>query len=159
MLFRDVKQGYPVYMFNRKDVDVKVGKVTNSPLPHFDPKTGTAKMVVDLNIEIDGNVMSYVFDDTCEVGYYNDMVISMNKDSILREIERVKSQSEEALKMVDYHKEAVAKCNQLMKDYSPEFRERTEATERMNALEGKVDKLTDTLAKLIGKFDKERREL
>lgn len=159
MLFRDVKQGYPVYIFNRKDVSVKVGKVVNTPVPNFDVKMGSSKMVVDLSVDVDGKITSYVFEDTSEVGYFNDYVISVNRDAVLREIERVKNQSEEALKMVDYHKGAVIKCNDLMKEYSPEFREKTEASERMNALEGKVDKLTEALSKLIGKFDKERSTL
>lgn len=156
MLFRDVKQGYPVYIFDRKDVSVKVGKVTNSPLPHFDVKMGTNQMVVDLNVETDGHTVSYVFADTGEVGYANELVISVNKEAILREIENVENQAEEALKMTDYYKDAVKKCKELLKVYSQEYKERTEAAERMTALENKVDKLVESFSSLVGRMDKER---
>ena len=156
MQFRDAKQGYPVYVFDRKTVAVNVGKVTNTPMPHFDSMAG-GRMVVDLNVDVDGLSSMYVLDEGSEVGYAGEKVVSVGKDAILREIERVKNQSEDALKMVDYHKEAVTKCNQLMKEYSPEYKERTESNERMQALEEKVSKLTDALSEMLGKLERNER--
>lgn len=156
MLFRDSKAGYPIYLFNRKDVSVMTGKITNVSLPHFDAKMGASKMVVDIDVMTDGKATSYVFDDSGEVGYVGDSVISINRDAILREIERVKNQSDEALKMVDYHRDAIGKCDKLLKEFSPEYKQRIENTERMNTLENKVDKLTDALTALVAKIDKEK---
>lgn len=146
-----------MYLFDRKNIEVKVGSVTNSPLPHFDPKGGMGKMVVDLDIEIDGKTSSYILDDTGEVGYHGDIVISGEKDYIFREITRLKNQSEEALKMVPYHEEAKRKCEALMKEFSSEYKERSESTERMNALEQKFDRLSESLASVIDML-KERKD-
>lgn len=156
MQFRDSKQGYPIYVFDRKALEIKVGKITNTPMPHFDSMAG-GKMVVDINIEIDGISTQYVMEEMAEVGYAGEKVVSVSKDAILREVERVKNQSEDALKMNDYHKEAVTKCNQLMKEYSPEYKERTETSERMSALEDKVGKLTDALSELLNKMERNER--
>ncbi len=156
MLFRDSKTGYPIYILDRKDVSVRTGKITHVSMPHFDAKIGNSKMVVDIDVDIDGKATSYVFDDAGEVGYVGDYVITINRDAILREIERVKNQSDEALKMVEYHRDALAKCDKLMKDFSPEYRQSAENTERMNTLENKVDKLTDALTALVNKIDKEK---
>lgn len=149
MLFRDTKQGYPIYMFNRKDISVKIGNVTNVSIPHFDPKGAIGKMVVDVDIDVDGNVTSYVLNDTDEVGYSGDMVISADKECILREVTRQMKQSEDALKMMSYHEDAKRKCEELMKEFSSEYKERSESTERMTALESKVDKLTESLASMM----------
>lgn len=156
MQFRDAKQGYPVYVFDRKNVEVHVGKITNTPMPHFDSMAG-GRMVVDLNVDVDGSASMFVLDEGSEVGYAGEKVVSVGKDSILREIERVKNQSEEALKMVDYHKDAVDKCTKLMKEYSPEYKERTESTERMMALEDKVSKLTEALSDMLTKLERNER--
>lgn len=157
MLFRDSKSGYPIYILNRKDVSLQTGKITNVSLPHFDTKMSSAtKMVVDIDVMADGKTTSYVFDDSGEVGYVGDCVISINRDAILREIERIKNQSDEALKMIDYHRDAIGKCDKLLKEFSIEYKERLETTERMTTLENKVDKLTDALTALVNKIDKEK---
>lgn len=145
-----------MYLFDRKDVEVHVGKITNAPMPHFDTMAGN-KMVVDLNVEVDGTSSMFVLEEGSEVGYSGTKVIAIGKDAILREIERVKNQSEEALKMVDYHKEAVERCTQLMKEYSPEYKERTESNERMVALENKVGELTEALSVMLKKLERNER--
>ena len=156
MLFRDSKSGYPIYILNRKDVSLQTGKITNVSLPHFDAKMSATKMVVDIDVMVDGKSTSYVMDDSGEVGYVGDCVISINRDAILREIERIKNQSDEALKMIDYHRDAIGKCDKLLKEFSVEYKERLENSERMNTLENKVDKLTDALTALVNKIDKEK---
>lgn len=157
-MFRDVKQGYPVYLFDRKEVAMRVGKVTSVGMPHFDAKVGASKMVVDLTVEADGKSVAYVMDECGEVGYVGDMVVAVGMEAVLREVARVKNQSEEALKMEEYHRGAVARCEEIMKEYSTEYRDKAEATERMSTLEGKVDKMADMLSALMGKMDQERRE-
>lgn len=154
MYFRDVKAGYPAYIFDRKAVEVKTGKVRNAPMPHYEDRfPGSGKMVVDLDVEVGGEVMPFVMEESSEVGYVGDLVVTVTKDAVVREVERVKNQSEDALKMVDYHKEAVAKCAGLLKELSPEYRERTESAERMENLEGKVDRLARTLEAMLEKME------
>lgn len=132
-----------------------MGKVTNTPMPHFDARM-SGRMVVDLNVDVDGRVMPFVLEECSEVGYADDLVVSVGLEPILREVDRVENQSAESLKMVDYHKEAVEKCEALKKKYSPEYKERTENSERMAKLEDKVDKLADAMAELVGDLRKER---
>lgn len=144
MLFRDAKQGHVVYVLDRKEIQIKSGKITNTPMPHFD-NNFTGKMVVDVNVDIDGRIMQYVLDDTSEVGYVGDMVVSVNIDDILREVERIENQSEDSLKMVDWHKEAVVRCKQLRKEYSQEYKDRAEATERMDSMEKQITKMYNML--------------
>lgn len=127
----------------------------NTPMPHFDARM-SGRMVVDLNVDVDGRVMPFVLEECSEVGYADDLVVSVGVEAILREVDRVENQSAEALNMVDYHKDAVEKCEALKKEYSPEYKERTEANERMTNLEGKVDKLADAMTELLGKLNQER---
>lgn len=152
-MFKDAKQGYSIYMLNRKDISVSCGKITNMPIPHFDNRIGAAKMVVDLNVECNGKTTNYVVDDTAEICFAGDIVITMNRECILREIESIKATSESAIKMMDYHKDALVKCDALLKEYSPEYKERSEYSERIIDIESKVDKLTNAVATLVSKLE------
>ena len=154
MQFKDTKQGYPVYVIDRKDVTVAVGKITNSPMPHFDNHfPGAGKMVVDLVIDYDGKTGTYVMDDSAEVGYAGTLVITANRECVTRELESIKSNSEQALSMMDYHKDAVEKCEKLMKEYSPEYKERSAFNERLDGLENNVEKLTKSVSALLEKME------
>lgn len=154
MQFKDVKQGYPVYVIDRKDVTVMVGKITNSPMPHFDNNfPGVRKMVVDLAIEYDGKTGTYVMEDSAEVGYVGTLVITANRECVTREIESIKSNSEQALSMTNYHKEAVEKCEKLMKEYSPEYKERSAFNERLDGLENNVAELAKSVSELVNKME------
>lgn len=154
MQFKDTKQGCPIYILDRKAVTVTTGKVTNAPLPHFDPKCPSAsKMVVDLNVEADGNTTTYVLDDTAEIGYVSNLVITANRECVTRELESLRTQSEEALKMTAYHRDALAKCETLLAEYSPEYKQRSQYTERLDGIEHRLDLLGQSITKIIEKIE------
>lgn len=153
MQFKDTKLGYPIYIIDRKAVTVTTGKVTNSPLPHFDPKCPTSKMVVDLSVETGGSSATYVLDDTAEVGYVGNLVITADRDNVTRELECIKSQCEESIKMEPWNHEAVAKCDKILQEYSPEYKQRSEYSERITSLENKFDRLNEAITQIIKKLD------
>ena len=146
MQFKDAKCGSTILIFDRNEIAVKSGKITNNPMPHFDPKCpAMSKMVVDLNVEVDGTSTTYVMEDNAEVGYVGNTFLTINRECLLREVESIKAQSEQALKMVDWNKSAVKKCDNIMKEYSPEYRERTETTNRLDSLEEKLGNIAKSL--------------
>lgn len=144
-MFKDLRTGSPVYILDRKEITVTQGTLINAPLSHFDPKFGTNKMVVDLEIEAAGTKTSFVVEDSQSAAYFADKTIACSKEAIVRELETIKSTSESALKMMPYHQQAIPKCEALMRQYSAEYRERTETQERITNLEGKLDTLTSTI--------------
>ncbi|MBQ0159892.1 MAG: hypothetical protein KBT28_04630 [Bacteroidales bacterium] len=150
MQFKDTKQGYPIYVIDRKNVTVAVGKITNSPVPHFDNHfPGAGKMVVDLTIDCDGKVDTYVMEDSAEVGYAGTLVITANRECVARELESIYSNSDQALSMMPYHKEAKEKSEKLLKEYSQEYKERSEFNDRLEGLENNVEKLTKSFSEFL----------
>lgn len=154
MLFKDFKPGYPIYILDRKAVTVTTGKVTNAPITHFDNRfAGAGKMIVDLNVEANGSTTTYVFDDTASIGYAENLVLAANREDIIREVESLKAQSEEAIRMASWHHEALDKCDKLLQDLSPEYKQRTDYAERISGLEKKMDKLGDAITNIIKKLE------
>lgn len=92
MLFKDLKNGFPVYIYDRNQIEVSQGKVVNVSMPHIDKGTFNmqANMVVDITIENKGCPTTYTFKDNTETGYTDSLVITTDKANIIREIEAAK---------------------------------------------------------------------
>ena len=116
MYFKDLKQGYTVYLFDKSDISVKQGKVIEISLPHFDDKNYRvgAKMVVDVSINVDGKSRIYTLKEDTDTGYTDSIVISTDKSNIIREVEMAKAQSEEIINQVDEHTKRVAKYTEIL---------------------------------------------
>ena len=154
MLFKDLKNNYPIFIFDRNDVSVKEGKVVNIGIPHYDLHYNTSTgMVTDVTIKIDDVTKTYTFKDSSEIGYSDNLVISPNRDSILREVEVLKDQSEQALKLIDTHKSNVEKCDKILSEFNPAFREKQENEERFSNLEKSVGDIKNMIFNLVNKFD------
>lgn len=148
MVFKDIKQGYPIYIFDRNDVTVKTGNVTSVSFPHVSTKISTG-MVVDVTIDINGASQQYEIKDTSECAYVGTTMLSPNIDNILNEVRVLKTQSEEVIKSIDKHQATVDKCSALLTEFDPVFKEKQINEERLLRIEQSIDKLTSVLETVI----------
>lgn len=155
MTFKELKQGYSIYILDKDKMCVKSGKVVSVSAPHIDKKSFElgAVLVVDVALDIDGNVATYTFKEDTEAGYVQQTVITTDKQNIIREIEVIKSQLEEALSQVDAHKDRLQKCNDILVEYNPAIKERQEIDERFGKLESSMDELKTMLSGLLTKHE------
>ena len=151
MLFKDLKSNYPIFIFDRNNISVEEGKVINIGMPHYDMHY--SGMVVDVTIKTNDTTKTYTFKDSTEIGYADNLIISPNRDGILREVESVKEQAEQALKQVDINKTTIEKCEIILSDFNPVFKEKKETEERFNKLESSVDDIKDMISKLMNKLN------
>lgn len=155
MTFKELKQGYSIYILDKDGMNVKQAKVVNVSAPHIDKKTfelGTA-LVVDVMLDIEGVVGTYTFKEDTETGYIQSTVITTDKQVIIREIELIKARSEEALSQVNVHKERLQKCNDLLAEYNPAIKEKKEIDERFGRIENTMDELKSMLSGLLIKHE------
>lgn len=149
MLFKDLKTGYPIFILDRNEIKVSQGKVVNVGLPHLDTHYGsTAEMVVDLTIENDGQTKTFSFKDGTEVGYINNLVISAGREGILREVEAIKVQAEQALSQVETNRQNLDKCTVILSDFNPAFKKEKETEERFQKLEQTIGGLEGSMGDL-----------
>lgn len=152
MLFKDLKAGYPVYIFH-KDGEKRItqGKVTAISPSHLPqaPSMQTMQMVVDVTIEDGGFSRTYTMPDNISVTYANDLVLSTEREGVLREVEILKNQRAEELSKVDEYKKDVDECEKILAEWNPAFREKRETEERFSKLETAMTDLKGMMAGLI----------
>lgn len=154
MLFKDLKANYPIFIFDRNNVSVEEGKVINVGMSHYDMHYGsTGGMVIDITIKTGETTKTYTFKDSTEIGYADNLTISPNRDAILREVEAVKEQSEQALKQVSINQENVKKCTNILSEFNPAFKEKKETEERFNKLETSVGDIKNMILNIMNKLN------
>lgn len=146
MIFKDVKQGQSIYLFDRNNIDVQEGKVTQVGVSHVDTFNKPFEMVTDITIDQNGTIKTYTFKDSNEVSYAGQLMITPNRDAVLREIHVLKSQTEDALNKVDQYKETVEKCNTLLSTFDPVYKEKKDTDEKFEKLEQSIKELKELIA-------------
>lgn len=151
MLFKDLKSGYPIYIFDRDNVVFTSAKVISVNPPHFDSHYGSpTEMVVDVTIE--GMPKPYTFKDSTDTGYVGSLVITTERDKALLEVETLQAQSEQAWDKRDTYRSIADKCAQIRSEYSPAFKEKRENDERLSKIECTVSELKNVVTDLIQKL-------
>ena len=159
MLFKDIKTGYPVYFLDKNDTTFYQGKVVSVAVPRYDTPQPFSQgqqngLVVDVTIEANGTTKTYTIPETATITYTGYLVLSTDKDGILREVEALKAASEEALSQVERHKQTVTNCNQLLEDLNPAFAEKRAQDKRIEGIENEVKSLGAVLRDFINEFKK-----
>ena len=160
MLFKDIKQNYPVYILDKQDLSVIQGKATSVSFPRMDmnPKIGKTEMVVDVTIEVNGKTGTYAIPENLSVTYAGNLVLSTDKQGLSGEIEAMKNNAEQILASVDRQKEILNKTSSLLAELNPVYREKQETEKRFGVIEtqvSEVKKSVDEIKDLVTSFLKE----
>lgn len=152
MLFKDLKIGYPVYIFH-KDGEKRItqGKVTAispSRLPQT-PSLQTMQMVVDVTIDDGGSSRTYAIPDNSSVTYSNGLVLSTDREGVIREVEILRNQCADELAKIDDYRKSVSECEKILAEWNPVFREKRETEERFSKLETSMSDLKSMMSGLI----------
>lgn len=159
MQFKDIKQGYPVYILHTDELKASNGKVINVSQPYF-PNTPpfnptqqpfnptTTQRMVDITIEIEGRTQTYSVPETSQAVNAPNMVISTDRDGIIREVEAIKSTKEERLKSREKDESDVKACEEILSNWNPEFAAKKEQDKRLTAMEDKIGSMEEMMRKL-----------
>ena len=152
MLFKDLKIGYPVYIFH-KDGEKRItqGKVTAispSRLPQT-PSIQTMQLVVDVTIDDGGSSRTYAIPDNTSVTYSNGLVLSTDREGVIREVEILRNQCADELAKIDEYRKSVSECEKILTEWNPAFREKRETEERFSKLETSMSDLKSMMSGLI----------
>lgn len=152
MFFKDLKVGYPIYVFDRSKVELVKTKAMEVVPPHFDnkfksPYGSNMEMVVDVVIE--GLPKTYTFMQNTDIGYFDNLILSTEVDNVLREVEALKTQSEQALSKREIYEANIDKCTHILAEFSPAYRDKQNNEKRFSALENSVGELKDMIKGLV----------
>lgn len=149
MTFKELKQGYPIYMLDKDKLEVKCGKVRENSFPRIDQMNGQRQMVVDVSVECDGKTATYTMpEDSCVV-YANNLVISTHQQGLTTEVEKMKEEAERILASVDRQEKIVSVADDLLAQLNPTLKEKRETEQRFQKIEGRMNGVDDKLDKLL----------
>lgn len=163
MLFKDLKQGYPVYFLSKgENISVSQGKVVSVSEPHFQQTSmgqmplpmQTAQRMVDVTVDLDGKNNTYSIPETLSVTYGQDFVLSTDRDGIIRDVEAMRNQSQEALKNVERHKKIIESCDKIMESWDPDLAKRKEQDKRMSKIEDDMGQIKEMVLNLFNELKK-----
>lgn len=167
MQFKDIKQGYPVYILHTDKLKAVSGKVVNVSQPYF-PQTQSqfpnqqtfsatnTQRMVDLTIEYEGRTNTFSVPETSQVVNAPNMVISSERDGVIREVEAIKSTKEERLKNREKDEEDVKACEEILSDWNPEFAAKKEQDKRLSAMEDKIGSMEEMMKKFFQTFNEKK---
>lgn len=159
MLFKDSKQGYPIYILDKANVKVIQGKVISVSAPRVQPSQmgiypQTTSLVVDVTMESEGTTKTYTIPETSSLTYAGSLVLSTDKDGILREVQAMKSASEDALAKIGEHRNTLEQCNKVLEELDTTFAEKRKQDERIGSIETEVRSIGRQLRDFIEQFNK-----
>ena len=149
MLFKDIKQNYPVYILKKQDLSLTQGKAVQVPFPRMEmnQKTGKTEIVIDITIEADGKTATYVIPENLSVTYAGNLILSTDKMSLASEIEAMKNTAEQVLASVDHQKEVLEKSSSLLAELNPIYREKQETEQRFGKIEKSISGMEELMKK------------
>ncbi len=140
MMFKELKSGYPIYLFDRSSVKYEQAKVM-SVQQNFQPST-FGKMEVNVTVQtMDGKQNTYSVTDTEQTAYAGTLLLATSKECVVNEVNVLKSNSEEVLAKVEEHKRIVEECSKLLAELDTTFRDQQKTNERLNQMESKLDEI------------------
>lgn len=144
MLFKDLKTGDTLYLFDKNAISLVQDKVVSISAPHVDTNCAVG-MVVDVKV----SNRSFTMRDTADICYTDTLIISPDRTTMLREVEAQKANDEALLAREKAIKEELPKLDAVIDLLSPERRERKEQEERMNRVEEKLGTLTEMIELML----------
>lgn len=137
MMFRDVKVGDTLYIYDRASIALTAEQVSSVSAPRVDK----AGMVVDVAV---GN-MTYTFRDSSEVGFTPTLVISSDRANLLREVVAHKMGNESQIARVDQLKAELPKLDAVIDQLDPNRKEKKMMEDRLSKIEANLEKLLTNL--------------
>ncbi len=148
-MFKDLKQGYPVYILDKDKLLLTEGKVANVGFPRMDinaTQPAMARgMVVDVTIEAGENTATYAMPDDKDITFAGNLILTTRKDLLSPEVEAVKNNAEKVLASVDELKEKLKQADALLAELNPVFKEKAENEKRFSSIESAIGGLNNSI--------------
>lgn len=177
MLFKDIKQNFPIYILDKSSVELIKGKVTEVTFPHPEspqlngfnmpnsnygtvvPPIGqntnnSQRMVIDLTIEASGRSATYVVSESASINYAGNLILATDQSLLASEVEAIKNAAEQALapERIEQLKHQLEKSTALLSELNPAFKQQQEYDTRFKNIEGSVDELKEMMKNFIKEF-------
>lgn len=146
MLFKDLKVGDTLYLFDKNAITLSIEKVVSVSAPHID-----ASCAIGMLVDVKTAGRSFAMRDTSEICYTDSLIISPDRTAVLREVEAQKANNAALIAREDELKAEQPKLDAVIDQLAPERKERKEHEERIIRVEEKLGTLTEMIELMLKK--------
>lgn len=161
-MFSALRQGSILYILEKGENPVlKTGQVTGVTHPSYNGNFLTGGGTVDINVRCGEQNMDFKnVPASLSVTGYNNVIIAETRELMSVEVENLLHNSREAVSSVDYHRNVISSCEEILKTINPGFARESERDRdicdlkgRMGGMESKMDEILSLLSKEKTKQD------
>ena len=154
MTYRDTKINDTIYILDKDKMVLQQGRVTATS-PHVNNTYNTmaaGQMMRDIAIEVDGKNATYTIPENLSVTFAGSIVLATSQQGLSSEIERMKSEAEQALAMMEHHKMVIERSSGLLAELNPHVREKLENERRFKSIESDMSGIKTMMQQLLDKL-------
>lgn len=147
MLFKEIKQNYPVYILDKQEFQIIQGKATAVSFPRVEmnQKTGRTEMVVDVTVEANGKTATYSIPENLSVTFAGNLVLSTDKQGLTGEVEAMVANADQILASVPHAQKIKDTATAILADLNPVYKEKQETEKRFGKIEGSISDMKDMM--------------
>ena len=147
MLFKEIKQNYPVYILDKHEFQITQGKATAVSFPRVEvnQKTGRTEMVVDVTVEADGKTATYAIPENLSVTFAGNFVLSTDKQGLTGEVEALVASAEQIIASVPRANKIKAEAPAMLASLNPVYKEKQETEQRFGKIEGSISEMKELM--------------
>jgi hypothetical protein len=155
MLFKELKQGYPLYVLNVNTLDVGTGTVTFVGQPHVTQDKqklakGQIQIVIDVTANFGNQSQTIELADSLSSTMSNDgsLLITPNHSDIANGMRMIRARCEEYIRNEDHYKELIKKCDAQLPNFDPLYKQSKESDARFSEMQNTIDKQSKDIAEM-----------
>ena len=155
MAFSNLRNSNQLFILHKDSVPtLEIGKVINvsPPIPKYGGQFN--EMVVDITADVNGSTLNFqkvpAMLNITDIG--NGSVLSCNKEVINDEVRAFKQRSEDIIDSIEYHKNVIAGCDNIIKVLNPEIAEKEERERETQAIKNELADLKSMFGELMKQF-------
>lgn len=148
-------------MLNVNTMDVGTGTVSRVAGPHItnDKKklaNGQLMMVVDVSVTMGNNTLNFELQDNASQTMSDDgqFLISPNQEDVANGVRMVKTRCEEYIRNEAHYKELIQKCDALLPQVDPLYRQSLNNESRFNDMQATIDKQSKDISDMKSMLEK-----
>ena len=163
-MFSALRQGSLIYILEKGEtLVIKIGQVESvtQPRPRYTPYNpslgfnANMETIVDIIVRIDNEKKEYVgIPSNLSIHGYGNVVISESKDAMIEEVDGMLQSSKSILESIDYHKQMITACENILKQLNPAFAKEQERDVVIDNLKCEVASLREDIAKMTSLLSK-----
>lgn len=160
-MFSALRQGSSIYVLEKDEKPiVKIGKVESitSPRPQYNSYnpnisfSENMQTLVNITVRFSNkpeDKKEYIgIPSNLSTHTYGDIIISESRDAMIAEIDGLLQSSKSIIESIDYHKQMITECENILKQLSPAYAKETERDGAIDKLNDEVSLLRDQITKM-----------